>query len=161
MVFFIPLLILAGLVLSFSTVKIYENTVKTDEKVVFVQDTLESILRVTIDKATYKVVGDNEIRELEDESVIELLFEDLYLRTKGAVVVGSIVTGIEEKINATLRNVLSPEYHYNLSASYKNVNIFISDYGPSTQIKYTATEYFNMPYEPGNIMKVTLAIWLR
>lgn len=159
MVFFIPLLILAGLILSFSTVKIYENTVKDDEKIVVVAETLENILRVTIDKATYTASGATIL--LEDQSVLELLFEDLYLRDKGAADANSIVQGIEAKINATVRTVVTPEYHYNLSASYKNVNIWVSDYGASPQIKYTATEYFKMPYEPTNVMKVTLAIWLR
>lgn len=159
MVFFIPLLILAGLILNFSTVKIYENTVKDDEKIVVVAETLENLLRVTIDKATYTVSGVTIL--LEDQSVLELLFEDMYLRDKGAADVKSIVQGIETKINATVRSVVTPEYHYNLSASYKNVNIWVSDYGASPQIKYTATQYFKMPYEPANVMKVTLAIWLR
>lgn len=159
MVFFIPLLILAGLILSFSTVKIYENTVKDDEKIVVAAETLENILRVTIDKATYNV-GNSQVL-LEDQSILELLFEDLYLRDKGVADVNSIVQGIETKINATVSTVMMPEYHYNLSASYKNVNIWVSDYGASPQIKYTATEYFKMPYEPANVMKVTLAIWLR
>ncbi|MEM4161149.1 MAG: hypothetical protein QW531_04125 [Thermoplasmata archaeon] len=159
MVFFIPLLILAGLILSFSTVKIYENTVKDDEKIVVVAETLENILRVTIDKATYSASGATIL--LEDQSVLELLFEDLYLRDKGVADVSSIVQGIETKINTTVRTVVSPEYHYNLTASYKNINIWLSDYGASNQLKYTATEYFKMPYEPTNVMKVTLVIWLR
>ncbi|MGC9059883.1 MAG: hypothetical protein ACP5JR_01405 [Thermoplasmata archaeon] len=159
MVFFIPLLILAGLILNFSTVKIYDNTVKDDEKIVVVSETLENILRVTIDKATYTASGATIL--LEDQSVLELIFEDLYLRDKGVADVNNIKQGIEAKINAAIRGVVSPEYHYNLSATYKNVNIWMSDYGPSPQIKYTSTEYFKMPYEPTNVVKVTLAIWLR
>jgi hypothetical protein len=159
MVFFIPLLILAGLILSFSTVQIYDNTVRDDEKIVIVSETLENLLRVTIDHANYS--AQNVVIELEDESVLELIFEDMYLRDKGIADANSIVRGIESKINSTVNSVLSPQYHYNLSASYKNVNIWMSDYGAEQQIKYTATEYFKMPYEPTNVVRVTLAIWLR
>ncbi len=122
----------------------------------YAQDLTYSLLKSTVRYVTYEDTSGDHI-VLEDKTIEHLISEDLYLREKGNVDLGSLRAGLEEKINATLRNMTWPTYMYSLHASYKGVKFVIgASVLPDNRMSYTT--YIDMPTNQDKAM-LTLYVW--
>ncbi len=122
----------------------------------YAQDLTYSLLKSTVRYVSYDDSSGNHI-VLEDKTIEHLISEDLYLRDSGDVNLGSLHTGLEEKINATLKNMTQPDYMYSLHANYHGAHFVIgSGVLPDNRMSYTT--YIDMPTNNDKAM-LTLYVW--
>ena len=122
----------------------------------YTEDLTYSLLKSTIRYVWYNDGSGNKI-VLEDKTVEHLISEDLYLRSGGNVDLATLRAGVEEKINATLRNMTFPNYKYSLHARYMGAKLVIgSGVLPDNRMSYTT--YIDMPNNKDKAI-LTLYVW--
>jgi hypothetical protein len=109
----------------------------------YCRDTSEVILGATLNSTCYEdITGSMIMKPPGDTTVLNLLLEELYLLACG-VPEENFALGFEWDIRVMARNLVTPNFHFALSAIYNDVEtekfrVFISDIVPSYESKEEA-----------------------
>jgi hypothetical protein len=110
----------------------------------YCRDTSEVIMGATLNSTWYEDInGDIVQKPPGDTTVLNLLLEELYLLDDG-VPEDNFALGFEKDITTLGRNLVTPNYHFALSATYNNMDteteftVFISDIVPDYETKEEA-----------------------
>lgn len=112
----------------------------------YCRDTSEVIIGATLNFTWYEDINGNIVQKPPgDTTVLNLLLEELYLLDDG-VPEENFALGFEKDITILARNLVLPNYHFALSATYSNMDtgtgflVFVSDILPDYLTKEEARE---------------------